>query len=133
MKEKRFDEWIGIKARLHYIGRIRLIKEGDVWWCAFGENIGVEMNGKSGAFTRPVIVFKKHNGMSFMAIPLTTKLHPDDKRYIRFTFQGKEESAVLIQARTLSVSRLNKRIGRLSNSDMALVRDGFKRYYLKEK
>ena len=46
MEEKHFNEWIVVKTFLHNKATIRDIKEGDVYWCAVGENVGVEINGK---------------------------------------------------------------------------------------
>lgn len=57
---KKFLEWIGIKEKIHNTSRgPRLYKEGDIWWCAVGENIGIEINGKGKMFSRPVLVYKK--------------------------------------------------------------------------
>lgn len=70
---KRFLEWIGIKEKLDSNDfRPPLINEGDLWWCAVGENIGVEMSGKGKDFTRPVIVLKKLDRFAFFGIPTTT-------------------------------------------------------------
>lgn len=57
--DKRFSEWIGLKEKLHKAGKLPKIKEGDIWWCSIGENVGVEINGKSEFFSRPVLVLKK--------------------------------------------------------------------------
>ncbi len=128
MDDKRFTEWIGLKTKLHRIGRLPVIKEGEIWWCAIGENIGVEINGKSKVFSRPVLVFKKFGRCSFMGIPLTSKSH-EGTWYASFVFQGKAECAVLSQARVISVSRLYSRIGELSDSDYNLVLNKFLNLY----
>ena len=129
--EKRFDEWIKLKEKLHAVGRVRAIHEGEVWWCAMGENVGVEINGKSENFTRPVLIFKKLSGLSFLGVPLTTKAH-DGSWYVRFVFKDINQFAALSQIRILSVSRLNKRMGTLPSSDYELVRNGFRALYLDE-
>ena len=72
---KRFLEWIKLKEKLHESEyKIPLFKEGEVWWCALGENVGIEMNGKSKDFTRPVLIFKKLSREGFLGIPMSTKL-----------------------------------------------------------
>ena len=53
---KDFNGWIKLKTKLHYLGHPMDISEGDVWWCATGENIQTEINGKSGRFSRPILV-----------------------------------------------------------------------------
>ena len=66
MEEKDFDGWIKVKENVHYYGRMPNIKEGEIWWCAVGENVGVEINGKSDAFSRPVLVMKKLSRFGFL-------------------------------------------------------------------
>ncbi len=123
-----FDEWNELKKRTNRSGRIPTIKEGEIWWCAVGKNVGVEINGKNEAFSRPVLVFKKLSRFGFMGIPLTSQSHEGDW-YVPFIFQGKISTAVLAQARTCSVLRLYCRMGTLSESDFGLVVDGFNKLY----
>ena len=54
--EKDFRGWIEVKENVHCAGVFRDIKEGEVWWCSVGENVGVEINGKHSLFLRPVLV-----------------------------------------------------------------------------
>lgn len=125
---KRFDEWNEVKTNLHNDAKTPKVDEGDIWWCSIGENIGVEINGKSGLFSRPVLVLKKLSRYGFLGIPLTSQFH-EGSWYVSFEFQGKNEFAVLAQARTFSVSRLYNRIGVVPDSDLELVRNGFRRLY----
>ncbi len=131
MEEKRFDEWIKLKEKLHRIGRIRTIHDGEIWWTAVGENIGVEINGKNEGFTRPVLIFKKLSRLNFLAIPLTSQCH-DGSWYVPFVFKNRKEWAVLSQIRIMSVHRLNKKMGELSALDYDLIREGFRRLYLQK-
>ena len=75
MEEKHFEEWIVVKSDLHNKSTLRDIKEGDIYWCAVGENVGVEINGKSETFARPVVIMKKLSKFGFMGIPLTSQPH----------------------------------------------------------
>jgi mRNA interferase MazF len=34
-------------------------KNGEIWWCSIGENIGSEMYGKGEFYRRPVLVIRK--------------------------------------------------------------------------
>lgn len=43
-EEKHFDEWNEVKKHRHNSGRVPVIKDGEIWWCAMGENIEVEIN-----------------------------------------------------------------------------------------
>jgi mRNA interferase MazF len=80
--QKDFDRWNIIKkttdaaeeeARLFY-------REGEIWWVRLGKNVGYELDGKNREFTRPVIVLKKYNQYSFLALPLTTAQNPNPYR-----------------------------------------------------
>ena len=126
--EKRFYEWIVVKSDLHIKATIRNIKEGDVYWCAVGENVGVEINGKSETFARPVIVLRKLSKYGFMGIPLTSQAH-DGNWYVPFIFKGRQEYAVLAQARVFSVSRLYKKMGSLSDPDLEIIKEGFRKLF----
>lgn len=53
--------------------------EREVWFCALGINIGHEQNGVAKKFLRPMVVIKKLNRKSCLAIPLTTKIK--DRQY----------------------------------------------------
>lgn len=94
-KIKNYSEWMGIKSQINNNAPKRAFKEGEVWWSAVGENIGVEIDGKSKKYSRPVLIFKKHSSLFFTGIPLTSQSH-DGSWYAKFEFQGKTEFAVLV-------------------------------------
>ena len=125
---KRFDEWMGVKEKIHYAENLPTIRDRQVWWCALGENVGVEVNGKSGAFSRPILIFKKINRYSFLGVPLTSVPHYD-KWHAQFTFQEKDSFAKLTQIRVLSTSRLYYYMGMVTKNDYDIVRRGLKRVY----
>jgi len=118
---KDFKGWLKLKTKLHYLGHPIDISEGDVWWCATGENIQTEINGKSDRFSRPVLVVKKFGRYSFWGVPLTTKEH-DGSWYVPFEFRNRLEVAAIHQMRNMDVSRLYDKIGQVPNSDLELVR-----------
>jgi mRNA interferase MazF len=106
---KRFLEWIGLKQKLDVkVHNPPLITEGDLYWCMIGENVGVEVSGKSDLFTRPVIILKKFGRLGFMGVPTTTKAR-EGTWYVTFTHKGVRETAMLSQARVFSFKRLGKR------------------------
>jgi mRNA interferase MazF len=127
--DKRFTEWIKLKEEIHKKGAFPpLLKEGEIWWCSFGENIGIEINGKNVPFSRPVFVHKKLSRLGFMGIPLTSKAKTGSW-YVNFDFQGKSQTAVLSQSRVMSTSRLLGRMGRLDEKDIAKIKNGFNTLY----
>ncbi len=72
-----FLDWLKVKINLRSSKAKPLFKEGEVWWCSIGINIGVEIYGKGKKFTRPVLIFKKFNEGSFLGIPLTTQIREE--------------------------------------------------------
>ena len=128
LKSELFDVWINLKKAIHASSRIPAIKQGEVWWCAMGENVGIEINGKNQVFSRPVLIFKKLSRFGFVGIPLTSQPH-SGCWYVPFNFQGKTSIAVLSQIRTFSVLRLYRRMGTLPESDLRMIKEGFLRLY----
>jgi len=128
MEEKLFDEWNALKQKRHFSGEFHLFNEGEIWWASVGENIGVEINGKSDRFSRPVLILKKLSGAGFMAIPLTSQAK-SGSWYVKFSFRGKDSFAALSQARVMSVSRLYNRIGRADEEDVRRIKEGFRALY----
>ena len=128
MEEKHFNEWMGVKERLHFGARLPRILDGEVWWCSCSENVGVEINGKSARFTRPVLVMQKLSSFSFMGVPLTSQVKTGTW-YAEFEFLGKREFAAVCQARVMSVSRLHSKLGRVPESDLDAVRRAFHKLY----
>ena len=74
-------------------------------------NVGYEIDGKDRNFARPVIVLKKYNQYSFLALPLTTAVRPNRWRVGIGAVAGKEACAVLSQPRNLDSFRLYPKIG----------------------
>ncbi len=126
---KIFDEWNEVKKIRHTSGRIPVIKDGEIWWCAMGKNVGVEINGKNEAFSRPVLIFKKLSRFGFMGIPLTSQEYKGSW-YASFIFQDKKQTAALAQARVMSVSRLYNKLGDVTKGDFRRIKEGFGKLYL---
>ena len=116
------------KSFIYNNGVLRSFHEGEVWWAAIGENVGVEIDGKSDKYSRPVVILKKHSGLFFTAIPLTSKLHVGSW-YTHFVFHGKLETAVLVQSKVMDVARLYERIGKLSRHDLDKIRKDYLRLF----
>lgn len=128
---KEFARWIGLKEKLHFgTHRPPLVSEGDIWWASVGENVGSEINGKSGLFSRPVIILKKLAHGFYFVVPTTTR----DRQgtwYVPFRQRDREMVACLHQARAIDYRRLSSRLGTLDDSDLDRVRNGFGSLYLK--
>ena len=123
-QQKDFNGWMKLKAKIDFGNSAPKINEGDIWWCGFGENVGIEINGKSSRFSRPVLIMKKLSRQGFMGIPLTSK-EKTGSWYAKFEFLGKNEYAAVCQARVMSTSRLYAKIGRIPELDLEIVKRTF--------
>ena len=122
---KSFLEWIGLKEKLHNAEYAPpFFKEGEIWWCHFGENVGTEMNGKGNFFTRPVLILKKYDKYSFLAVPLTTK-QKQGTWYYTFIHNNKKQTAVLSQARVINYKRLKELFGKTDSVDYQSIKTAF--------
>jgi mRNA interferase MazF len=127
---KRFLEWIGLKEKIHNTQSIPpFFREGEIWWCYMGENIGVEINGKHGQFSRPVLVFKKYDRYSFFALPLSTK-NKTGSWYASITFGGINQVVVLSQGRALDYRRFKEKMGELEEKQVASVAEAYSQLHL---
>jgi len=122
---KKFLEWIGIKKQLHVAKHIPpFFREGEVWWCHIGENVGNEINGKGERFTRPIYILKKYDKYSFLALPLTTK----DKIgtwFCQIVFKDKKQTVVLSQGRVLDYRRLKEKTGEVSDAEKKQIHEAY--------
>ena len=124
-----FDAWNGVKKELNKCSLRQLyFKEGQIWWCGLGRNIGNEAYGKSKKFSRPVLVFKKLDKYNFLGIPLTSQKHYGSW-FVDFIFRNKHEFANLAQIRVLSTGRMYEKMGEVSKKDFQKIKNGFRRLY----
>ena len=105
-------------------------KEGEIWWCYLGENIGTEIIGKGSKFMRTVIIYKKLSAYTFLGIPTSTKIK-EGQWYVNFTHRNTNMDAVLSQLVTLDYRRLDKSIGRLDQKKFDDIATGFANLYNK--
>lgn len=126
---KQFLAWISLKEKLHNNKhKPPLFKEGEIWWCSIGENIGSEINGKSQLFSRPILIYKKLSAKTFLGIPTSSQ----DRKgtwYIPITIGEKKSVVILSQARVFDYKRLSSRIVELDMLEMNSVKEGFKKLY----
>jgi len=111
-----FDAWNVKKKALDKNKRELLFKEGEIWWCSIGKNIGEEVYGKGSGFRRPVVIFRKLTGNSCIAIPTTTKTRAGSW-YHHLTVAGKERWVMMNQMRFISANRLWVRESSLSGAE----------------
>ena len=110
-----------VKEKMHFVGSLPRIKEGEIWWYAAGENVGVEINGKNDTFSRPILILKKFGALSFLGIPLSTKEHTGSW-YADFIFNNQKITAALSQIRLVGTSRLYNKMGQIPENDFVKVK-----------
>ena len=126
---KKFLEWVSLKEKIHNnTHKPPLFKEGEVWWCSIGENIGSEINGKSNLFSRPVLIYRKLSANTFLGIPTSSQLKTGTW-YVNVNLKNNQSVVILSQIRILDYKRLSTKIGHLDSSDFKSVKNGFKKIY----
>lgn len=126
---EKFLEWIRLKFKIHSQERnSRFFSERQIWWCAIGENIGREINGKSQLFSRPVLIFKKLNAHTFIGLPLSTR--EKEGSWFVPIIQNRQKSTVLLhQIRIFDEKRLYSYIGEVDDTDWSNVIHGFQKFF----
>lgn len=126
---KRFLEWIKLKEKLHNASKgPPLVRERDLWWISFGENIGSEIDGKSNLFSRPGVVLKKLSQGFYFVAPTTTK-KKEGSWYVEIKQEGILMYICLHQIRVIDYRRLSSRIGIIDEEDFKKIKDAFWRLY----
>lgn len=112
-----FIDWTQIKMTLDHLPITTFPRKKEIWWASLGQNVGVEMNGKSNKFERPVLVISAFNADSFLIAPITSKVkeHKFLPKFISST--GAINSVSVSQLRTVSVKRFNRKIADMSQED----------------
>ena len=125
---KLIQDWCKLKIALWNKQNKVVFKQGDIWWCSLGVNLGEEMFGKGAKFTRPVLIFRKFTSNSFLGLPLT-KQEKEGSWYGEITIHGEKRWVMFNQVRILDKKRLTNRIGALDNKDLEKVRKMFLEFY----
>ena len=116
--EKDFDRWNKLKKAINAADETERVyfHEGDIWWVHLGVNVGFEIDGKQREFSRPVVVLRKYNQFSFLALPLTTNAKPNKWRIAIGDVAGRQAFAILSQLRNIDSRRLIEKKGHVDAS-----------------
>ncbi len=116
--QKDFDSWNKIKKGVNeqILPKEFFFREREIWWCSLGVNIGIETDGKSDLFERPVLILKVFNSEMIWVMPITSVVKTAAFRY-SFIFNNIKQSVVITQLRTISAKRLRRKIGTISELD----------------
>lgn len=128
MYEKEFDSWNNLKKKLDNRPQV-YCREGDIWWCHFGINVGYEQNGSGTDFLRPVIVLKRINHGTLICLPLTTQLR-HNKDHVAIYFKDSFETVILSQIKMIDARRLLKWRGQVSMYLLWKIKKALRAYLL---
>lgn len=124
-----FDNWNVVKKKLHLKEKeVEYFKEGQIWWCSIGQNLGSESYGKGLTFTRPILVYKKLSDRIFLGIPLTTKIKIGTW-YVTIKQNKQDITAQFNQIRIYDKKRLRNKMGEIDDEDYKKIRVGFQSLY----
>lgn len=126
--EKDFDAWNKKKKSLDCQDRKILFKEGEVWWCSIGLNLGEEVYGKGKEFRRPVVVLRKLTGTSGVVLPLTSQ-KKSGTWYQRIQFDDKERYVMMHQIRMVSTKRFESRMASMSKGEFLELKNAVGKFY----
>src|SRR3989338_425312 len=117
---KVFDDWNTIKKKLQEKERVKFFRQGQIWWCSIGQNLGAESYGKGQTFTRPVLIFKKLSSELFLGLPIISKIK-EGSWYVAIRHKGQNITVLLNQARIYDKKRLVDRFGEIDDADFAKI------------
>lgn len=128
----KFINWSKRKIRHHIDEDNRLIyfREKEVWWVAFGKNIGYEIDGKHELFERPAVIIKKYNEDMCFVIPFTSQIRePLPWFQIPVDFGVEPSVAIISQGRTISPKRLLRKEAFLNDETYKKIVLAFKKQF----
>ncbi len=123
MSKKDFDGWNEVKKKLESLqADFPYPKKREIWWCVFGVNIGTEQDGNAVSFERPALVLKKINRTMFRVAPITSDIKID-KHHVPIAFEGKTNSLIISQIKSVRIKRLTVKISRIDQTDFDSIRE----------
>ena len=117
-----FDIWNEKKKELNTLEKDVYFKEGEIWWCFWGMNVGEEVYGKGKDFQRPAVILKKLSKTSAIALPVTAV--PRKGSWYHFINpQGNPRWVMMHQIKFVSINRLSRRQFSLSLEEFSKLKE----------
>jgi mRNA interferase MazF len=117
-----YDQWNIQKKALSKSKQRYLFKEGEIWWCSLGLNVGTESFGKGETFRRPVLILKKLSSETCIALPLTSK-EKNGSWFVDIPVKGEVNWVMLYQIRMIHIKRFQRRLSVLEELDFLRVKE----------
>lgn len=126
----KLDKWNAVKKSIDTQNFKKQVEIQSIYWISIGQNVGSEVYGKSGIFTRPVLVVNVFFNGTFLGVPLSSKVqNKKGKFYHKFIdSKGKMQVALLGQVRIFDSKRktTNKHISKVNDKDFLQIKDKLK-------
>ncbi len=120
---KDFVKWFLVKTNIDSrIYNPPLFKEGQIWWCSIGENVGGEISGKGEYFRRPVLIIRKLDRFSFIGLPITSQTKTGSW-YFNLKVNNQDNSIIMSQIRYIDYRRMDKIISTITTDDLKKVKE----------
>jgi mRNA interferase MazF len=103
--QKDFDEWNEYKKKIDTSTALPSYREGEIWWCSLGINVGSEQNGTGYGFTRPMLITRGFSRELVWAVPLTTTFKKNFYYVPLGIIRGMNSAAVISQLRIIDIRR----------------------------
>ena len=127
----KLDSWNAVKKDIDEQENRKKVEAQRIYWVSIGQNVGGEVYGKSGIFTRPVLVLNVFFNGLFVGVPLSSKVrNKRGKLCHKFTdSSGKEQLALLGQIRVYDSRRKtsSRHIGEIDDETFAVIKEKIKR------
>jgi len=119
-----FDQWNEIKKYINNgeINSELFPKQGEIWMCILGKNVGREQNGGGNNFSRAMLVLKKFNNEIFWVVCLSTKQKNVDYYYNFDKNSTIKGSAILAQIRLIHIKRFKRKLSDLNQKDFMNIK-----------
>lgn len=127
-KTQKYDEWNEQKKKLSANDKRIFFKEGEIWWCALGMNLGEEVYGKGKVFRRPVLVLRKVTGSLCIVLP-TTSQKKSGSWYHQISVDGVERSVMMHQVKFVTTKRFESRITSMSQNEFQELKNAVSKFY----
>jgi mRNA interferase MazF len=109
---KDYRDWFELKPKIDSASNLLPAspKEGEIWWCSIGMNIGTEIDGKNDLYDRPVLVIRVFNEGHLVIVPIRSNRPSNPSFSTQISFNGRLSYALLSQIRAVSSKRFQRYI-----------------------
>lgn len=119
---KDYKKWLELKSKINDIKLPESfhVDIGEIWWCSFGENIDIEIDGKGLDYSRPALIVKFFNKYHIWVVPVTNSPSKNEF-HVNIKSFSNTSTVTISQLHTISTKRLLKFIAKISPDDFEII------------